>query len=183
MRDKILLSKSLLHNCILCIQFHPLKSYHIKRTMHMCADCRNKCKFMLFNPQFPCSCEIHFIDVHIWYCGTATLIVVPCTIWWGNCSATTAVTFLDSKVYGANMGPIWGRQDPGGPHVGPMNLACYLGSSQIGRGWITQSPCLKPITNIPRVVLFTIFIFSACHAAEPQAKNVYKIHGTAATIS
>ena len=25
----------------------------------------------------------------------------------------------DSKVYGASMGPIWGRQDPGGPHVGP----------------------------------------------------------------
>ena len=21
------------------------------------------------------------------------------------------------------MGPIWGRQDPGGPHVGPMNFA------------------------------------------------------------
>ena len=30
-----------------------------------------------------------------------------------------------SKVHGANMGPIWGRQDPGGPNVGPMN--CYLG--------------------------------------------------------
>ena len=29
----------------------------------------------------------------------------------------------DSKVRGANMGPIWGRQDPGGPHVGPMNFA------------------------------------------------------------
>ena len=29
----------------------------------------------------------------------------------------------DSKVHGANMGPIWGRQDPGGPHVGPMNFA------------------------------------------------------------
>ena len=29
----------------------------------------------------------------------------------------------DSKVYGANMGLTWGRQDPGGPHVGPMNLA------------------------------------------------------------
>ena len=28
----------------------------------------------------------------------------------------------DSKVHVANMGPIWGRQDPGGPHVGPMNL-------------------------------------------------------------
>ena len=30
---------------------------------------------------------------------------------------------LDSKVHGANIGPIWGRQDPGGPHVGPMNFA------------------------------------------------------------
>ena len=29
----------------------------------------------------------------------------------------------DSKVHRANMGPIWGRQDPGGPHDGPMNLA------------------------------------------------------------
>ena len=29
----------------------------------------------------------------------------------------------DSKVHGANMGPIWGRQDLGGPHVGPMNFA------------------------------------------------------------
>ena len=29
----------------------------------------------------------------------------------------------DSKVHGANMGSIWGRQDPGGPHVGPMNFA------------------------------------------------------------
>ena len=29
----------------------------------------------------------------------------------------------DSKVHGANVGPIWGRQDPGGPHVGPMNFA------------------------------------------------------------
>ena len=26
-------------------------------------------------------------------------------------------------VQGANMGPIWGRQDPGGPDVGPMNFA------------------------------------------------------------
>ena len=31
----------------------------------------------------------------------------------------------DSKVHGANMGPIWGRQDPGGPNVGPMNFAIW----------------------------------------------------------
>ena len=30
---------------------------------------------------------------------------------------------LDSKVHGANMAPIWGRQDPGGLHTGPMNFA------------------------------------------------------------
>ena len=34
--------------------------------------------------------------------------------------------YPDSKVHGANMGPTWGRQDPGGPHVGPIEL-CYLG--------------------------------------------------------
>ena len=32
----------------------------------------------------------------------------------------------DSKVHGANMGPILGGQDPGGPHVGPMNVAIWV---------------------------------------------------------
>ena len=31
----------------------------------------------------------------------------------------------DSKIHGANMRPTWGRLDPGGPHVGPMNLAIW----------------------------------------------------------
>ena len=31
----------------------------------------------------------------------------------------------DSKVNGANMGTIWGRQDPGGLHVGPINFAIW----------------------------------------------------------
>ena len=34
--------------------------------------------------------------------------------------------YPDSKVHGANMGPIWGRQDPGGLHVGPMNVAIWV---------------------------------------------------------
>ena len=28
-----------------------------------------------------------------------------------------------SKVHGGQMGPTWGRQDPGGPNVGLVNLA------------------------------------------------------------
>ena len=37
----------------------------------------------------------------------------------------TGISSPDSKVHGANMGPIWGRQDPGGPHVGPMNFVIW----------------------------------------------------------
>ena len=36
-----------------------------------------------------------------------------------------APSIPDSKIRGANMGPIWGRQDPGGPHVGPMNFVLW----------------------------------------------------------
>ena len=32
----------------------------------------------------------------------------------------------DCKVHGANMGPIWDRQEPGVHHVGPMNFAIWV---------------------------------------------------------
>ena len=35
-------------------------------------------------------------------------------------------TFPDSKVHGANMGPTWVLSSPGGPHVGPKNLAIWV---------------------------------------------------------
>ena len=43
----------------------------------------------------------------------------------------------DTKVHGANMGTTWGRQDPGGPHVGPMNFAIWdvLGESKVKTSW------------------------------------------------
>ena len=49
--------------------------------------------------------------------------------YWGVTSAATwaLVKVPDSKIRGDNMGPIWGRQDPGGPHVGPMNFAIWVG--------------------------------------------------------
>ena len=34
-------------------------------------------------------------------------------------------TNLNSKVHVANMGPMWGPQDPGGPQVGQVNLAIW----------------------------------------------------------
>ena len=50
--------------------------------------------------------------------------------------------FRGSKVHRANMGPIWGWQDPGGPHDGPMNFAILAGTwkNSLGRDvgtWIT----------------------------------------------
>ena len=42
---------------------------------------------------------------------------------WFGLEKNRLLTYPDSKVHGAHMGPIWGRQDPDGPHVGPMNFA------------------------------------------------------------
>ena len=41
---------------------------------------------------------------------------------WDVVCDRTIAPVPDSKIHGADMGPTWGRQDPGGSHVGPMNL-------------------------------------------------------------
>ena len=41
-----------------------------------------------------------------------------------------------NKVHGANTGPTWGRQDPGGPGVGPMN--CVIWDRISPAGWYYQ---------------------------------------------
>ena len=37
------------------------------------------------------------------------------------------IVFPGSKAPEANMGPVWGRQNPGGPYVGCMNFAIWVG--------------------------------------------------------
>ena len=67
--------------------------------------------------------------------------------------------FPDSKVNGVNMGPIWDRQEPGGPHIGPMNFACWVASQDAG---IHPSPkakskwCLHPICTFCRFMKYMI---------------------------
>ena len=39
---------------------------------------------------------------------------------------TYVKNYTDSKVHGAHVGPFWGRQDPGGRHVGLMNFAIWV---------------------------------------------------------
>ena len=60
-------------------------------------------------------------DIYSWYTKDKNIYKIQ------TVSKYRAVTssIPDSKVHGPNMGPIWGRQDPGGPHVGPMNFAIW----------------------------------------------------------
>ena len=39
----------------------------------------------------------------------------------------------DNKVHGANMGPIWDRQDPGWTHIGPMNFVIWVSLANVSR--------------------------------------------------
>ena len=51
--------------------------------------------------------------------------------------------YPDSKVHGANMGPIWGRRDPDGPHVGPMNFAIWVYTDGLGQDSISSALAMK----------------------------------------
>ena len=73
----------------------------------------------------------------------------------------------DSKVHETNMGPIWGRQDPDEPHVGPMNCAIWVNGYFSAAWntdwllltvWMTKLICRKQLTNnylhISKISLF-----------------------------
>ena len=46
------------------------------------------------------------------------------------CVFSRVYVYLDTFLIARFMGPIWGRQDPGGPHVGPMNFAIWNMTTQ-----------------------------------------------------
>ena len=61
-----------------------------------------------------------------WYGNIITKSVCICSgVYSAHCIKDSIVAIPGSKVHGASMGPIWGRQAPGGPHVGPMNFAIW----------------------------------------------------------
>ena len=72
-----------------------------------------------------------------------------------------------SKVHGANIGPIWGRQDPGVPYVGPMNLAMFMGP--------TWGPSGADRTQVgPMLALWTLLsgIYCMYEGVRPSADTV-----------
>ena len=67
----------------------------------------------------------------------------------GHLQRTYYLPYPDSKVHGANMGPTWGRHDPGGPHVGPMDLAITVVTSECS-SFNTRTAEYKTKDTFPR---------------------------------
>ena len=64
--------------------------------------------------------------------------------------------YHDRKFYEVNMGPTWGRQDPGGPHVGPVNLAFWVYLENKVFLWI---PFTKDsISHLPSFQIFVVWL-------------------------
>ena len=52
------------------------------------------------------------------------------------------------------MEPIWGRQDPGGPHVGPMNFAIWVGIPPPGEIIHTNNQKPKNVDSRPTIIMY-----------------------------
>ena len=89
-------------------------------------------------------------------------------------------TYPDSKVHGTNMGPIWGRQDPGGPHVGPMDLVIWVYLQQ-WHLYIKMPPTMstKALCNISGIVfkiqIQILYCIILKTAASPVLQKQYSI--------
>ena len=72
------------------------------------------------------------------------------------------ISIPDNKVRGANMGPIWGRQGPDGPHVGPMNVAIVIVSTKVLLSVVhfCQRPTLKGYSWFSYIYITQVFFQS-----------------------
>ena len=74
------------------------------------------------------------------------------------------------------MGPIWGPQDPGGPHVGPMNFAIWESLYWNRQQWVQQ--LISGERNL-RAAPEAICLFQSCQVklALSQRINHHNMHG------
>ena len=79
----------------------------------------------------------------------------------------TPIIYPDSKVHGATMGPIWGRQDPGGPRGGPMNLVIWVHPCEKVIGIFFQHNSF----TISFLLLVLIFIHNICEVVNIKSTD------------
>ena len=83
-------------------------------------------------------------------------------------SQWTYCGLIGSSLITRFMGPIWGRQNPGGPHVGPMNLAFWIVTTHYrvwSLYWIIMKHSLY--LNFWRL-RFWMFLISSCGCLCPS---------------
>ena len=81
----------------------------------------------------------------------------------------------DGKVHGANMGPIWGRQDPGGPHVGPMIFDIW---AVWGKDMHRKRKYTDGVSYMYKNIMVSFIVFLGCswlHGTVETAPNPYQI--------
>ena len=82
----------------------------------------NKCyTHMNFLRSFYC---VTVDDASFWWCSRERVVCIAEVKWFSRIHLTNVNTALIARF----MGSTWGRQDPGGPHDGPMNFAIWEGS-------------------------------------------------------
>ena len=85
----------------------------------------------------------------------------------------------DSKVHVAYMGSIWGRQHPGGPHVGPMNIAIWDGI-HLPRQHLPFHASYFPFSQNPERTFFVSIIKRQCEftlqTGEPGMTQISQSH-------
>ena len=84
----------------------------------------------------------HFLKGHLGASIKSDITRHHHTFIFPGCHFTTAVAGGGDREYpwlqgSANIGTIWGRQDPGGPHVVPMNFAIWDLAPHI-LGWVSK---------------------------------------------
>ena len=92
----------------------------------------------------------------------------------------------NSRVHGANIGPIWGWQDPDGPHVGPMNFAIRAPSQYPKRRLFVRSRKVSKPRDWYFKLSYRFEIWqahrqhccrSACEISERSDNSKYKSRG------
>ena len=82
------------------------------------------------------------------------------------------------------MGPIWGRQDPGGPHVGPTNFAIWDGflfrnivRCLCDNLYLQKNTCRDSCTHIlsNKVRRTTFFVYICEHVKLKKNKFIFNI--------
>ena len=78
----------------------------------------------------------------------------------------------DSKVHEANTGPIWGRQDPGGPYVGHMNFAIRDSKIKDTWWWGRQG---HVYLNLPVFLLFHVCQYCYCKTWSKHGRQILEM--------